>query len=236
VAHRNLDLKLFEIGKAYHPPDADGNWVEEDRLSMAISGDTMRSWRETPRPADFYDLTGGLERLLSHFNITGLELAATESPYLDSTQSFELRLDGAAFGTVGLVQAAKARKFDIKQPVYVLQLSLDPIFKRSQKLTEFCPLPVYPAVTRDIAMVVGETVRVGQLIDLIKSTAGDLAEDVNIFDLYTGKQIGAGEKSVAIAIRFRSSERSLSNAEIDDLQEKIVSKLKDNFKAEIRDS
>ncbi len=235
IARRNLDLRLFEIGKAYHPPDADGNWVEEDRLILVVTGNTTPGWRDKPRAADFYDLTGGLERLTEHFRWPNIELEPAEVSYLDPEQSFALKLDGQAIGSIGLVRSKTARKFDIKQPVFVLQLRLEALSKFSRGLAAFTPLPVYPAVKRDLAMVVAETIQVEKLIGTIKSQGGDLAELVEVFDVYTGKQIGENKKSVAIAMSFRSPERSLSNAEIDELLTDIVSRLKSDFKAEIRD-
>jgi phenylalanyl-tRNA synthetase beta chain len=105
----------------------------------------------------------------------------------------------------------------------------------SHKLTEFVPLPVFPAATRDLAMVVDESARAEELVSTIRSQAGALAETVEVFDVYTGAQIGQGRKSIAIAIVFRAPERSLSNEEIDELQQNIVSRLIKNFNAEIRD-
>lgn len=235
IAHRNLDLRLFEIGKAYFPPDIDDNWVEEDRLILVTTGNTPISWRDKPRPTDFYDLTGGLDRLAKHFHWPRLQFVVAESPYLEPEQSFALMLDGTAVGVAGLVRAKMARRFDIKQAVYILQLKLEPLVQQGHGLAEFEPLPVYPAVMRDLAMVVRETIRVDQLIGTIRSLADDLAEEVEVFDVYTGKQIGAGKKSVAVAMSFRSPERNLSNAEIDELLTRIVSRLKKDFNAEIRD-
>jgi len=235
IAHRNLDLRLFEIGKAYHPPDSKGNWIEEDRLILTVTGSTASNWREKPRPGDFYDLTGGLERLVEHFHWPKVQLEPAEVSYLDPEQSFALNLDGQSIGTAGLVRARVARRFDIKQPVYVLQIQLTPLNQLSRELTEFTSLPVYPAVKRDLAMVVGETVQVEELIQTIRSQAGELAEQVEVFDVYAGKQIGEHKKSVAIAMSFRSHERSLSNTEIDELLTRIVSRLKKDFKSEIRD-
>ena len=107
--------------------------------------------------------------------------------------------------------------------------------RQSRGLTAFAPLPVFPAAKRDLAIVVAESVQVQQLIEVVQSQSGELAEEIEVFDIYTGKQIGEHKKSVAIAMSFRSPERSLSNTEIDELLTRIVSRLKTAFKAEIRD-
>jgi phenylalanyl-tRNA synthetase beta chain len=234
LAHRNIDLKLFEIGKAYCPPDSSGNWVEEERLLLVVTGDTPGNWRDKPRPADFYDLTGGLDRLSAHFHWPKLIFAPCDQPYLDPDQSFALKLGDAVVGSIGLVKGDIARRFEVKQSVYVLQLITKPLYELSHRLAEFAPLPVFPAATRDLAMVVNESTRAEELVEAIRSEAGGMAESVNVFDLYVGKQIGEGRKSIAVAIILRDSDRSLSNVEVDQLQERIVARLKQSFDAEIR--
>jgi phenylalanyl-tRNA synthetase beta chain len=235
LAHRNLDLKLFEIGKVYCPPDAEGRWVEEDRISVAVTGHTLRSWRDKPRPSDFYDIRGALYLLGRHFNWPRLEFGPVEVTYMEPGESYALKLDGQSVGWIGLVHPKVARKFEIKQPVYLLQLKIQPLMEKTLGPVEFQPLPVYPAVTRDLAMVVSESTQAGRLLDTVRTIGGDLAESVELFDLYTGKQIGEGKKSVAVAMTFRSPDRSLSNAEVDKLLEKTVAKLKQDFNAEVRD-
>jgi phenylalanyl-tRNA synthetase beta chain len=235
LAHRNLDMKLFEIGKVYPPPDAKGNWIEEDRLLLAVTGGSAVGWRDKPRPLDFYDLKGGLEALVRHFHWSEIGLEDSEHAYLVAGQSFALKLNGCHIGSAGLVDSTLARRFGVKQPVYVLQVRLAELSEQSRDLTAFAELPVFPAASRDLAIVLDESVRVGAVIDAIGEAGGELAESVAPFDLYAGPQIGEGRKSVAVAIRYRASDRSLSSEEVDDIQARIVARLKEEFKAEIRD-
>lgn len=235
LAHRNLDLRFFEIGKAYFPPDDNGAWVEEDRLMLTVTGNTDGNWRERPRPLDFYDLTGALDRLARHFHWPRFDFEPADIHYLLPEQSFALKFNGSAIGEIGLLSPEIGRKADIKQPVYIAQLKLAPLFEKSHELVEFEPLPVYPAALRDLALVVDESVPVGQVIDVITDIAGELAESTRIFDLYSGKQIAKGKKSVGVAITYRSPGRSLSSEEVDQMQAGIVSELEKKFKAEIRD-
>jgi len=235
LSHRNLDLRFFEIGKAYFPPDGDGEWIEEDRLTLAVTGQTDGNWREKNRPLDFYDLSGALDKLARHFHWPRFEFEPASVNYLQPDLSFALKFNGTVVGEIGQVAAGVAKKTEIKQPVYIAQLKLEPLFEKSHELAEFEPLPVYPAAPRDLALVVDESVRVGEITDLIKNLAGDLAESTRIFDLYSGKQISKGKKSVGVAITYRSAERSLSSGEVDDMQNKIIAELQKKFKAEIRD-
>jgi phenylalanyl-tRNA synthetase beta chain len=235
IAHRHTDLRLFEIGKVYRPPDQSGNWVEEDRLLLAVTGNTLGNWQDKPRPVGFYDLSGGLQQLARHFHWPLLNFGPCDQPYLEPDQSFSVGLNGTSVGSAGLIKPELARKGDIKQPVFVLQVKLAPLFELSHKLAELAPLPVFPAATRDLAIVVNETTRSEELVATIRSEAGALAESVEVFDVYTGAQIGQGRKSIAIGIVYRAPDRSLSSEEVDKLQQNIISRLIKNFNAEIRD-
>jgi len=235
VAHRNTDLRLFEIGKTYPPPDKSDNWREEDNLLLAVTGNTSGNWCDKPRPLGFYDLTGGLQQLARHFHWSPFTFSPCDRPYLEPGQSFSLCINGVVIGSVGQIKPEPARKCDIKQSVYVLQVRLEPLFEAAHRLTEFVPLPVFPAATRDLAIVVDVSTRAEELVSTIRSQAGVLAETIEVFDVYTGDQIGQGRKSIAIAVVFRAPDRSLSSEEIDELQQQIVSRLIQNFNAEIRD-
>jgi phenylalanyl-tRNA synthetase beta chain len=105
----------------------------------------------------------------------------------------------------------------------------------SRTRRRFVPLPSYPAAPRDLAIVVDEQVPAGQILGLVRETAGELAEQVEMFDLYSGKQIESGKKSIGIAITYRSRERSLSSEEVDAAQQRIVAALKSKFTADIRE-
>ncbi len=235
VAHRNLDLRLFEIGKVYFPPTNGDSWREESRLLMAVTGETPVNWRQKPRPLDFYDLTGGLENLTEHFRWGELRFEPQAYPYLDEHISYDLSVAGEKCGMIGQVSASLVEKLDIKQPVYILELELEKLLSLKGGLIEYHPLPQYPAAPRDIALVVARDVPAGKLVAVVKETAGELAEAVKIFDVYTGKQIEKGKKSVAIAITYRSREGSLSSEQVDEMQNKVIANLKKRFNAEIRD-
>ncbi|MCK4631651.1 MAG: phenylalanine--tRNA ligase subunit beta [candidate division Zixibacteria bacterium] len=236
LAHRNMDIRLFEIGRCFFPPDAKDNWVEEDRLVMVVSGHTENSWRSTPRPLDFYDLKGAIDQLAGHFDWPAPDYVAADVPYFDDDISFEVRIDSQKVGEIGQIAKAVSTKLGIKQTIFVADLSLSVLIGKSNRLVEYEPLPVYPSASRDISMTLDEQVRTGDLIAKVKKTAGELARSVQIFDLYAGKQIEKGKKSIAVSIVYRSDERSLESAEVDKQQQDVTDMLKDDFKAEIRDN
>ncbi|MBW1720228.1 MAG: hypothetical protein JRJ43_11860, partial [Deltaproteobacteria bacterium] len=156
-------------------------------------------------------------------------------PFLEDDISFNVLVGGQSSGVIGKVTSSILDRLDIKQPVYVAEIGVEQLLQRSHPLIEFTPLPLYPAAPRDIAIVVDENVRADELVGAVKKSAGYLAESVKIFDLYMGKQIEKGRKSIAIAITYRSQKGSLSSEQVDDLQQKVVDYLKEMFNAEVRD-
>ncbi|MBI5265943.1 MAG: hypothetical protein HY851_01810, partial [candidate division Zixibacteria bacterium] len=244
LAHRNIDLQLFELGAAYFPPGVKGDWYEEDRLMLLVTGSTPQTWRDRPRPTDFYDLKGALDTLLWRLGLAEFEAGQEKGrvqyrsvirPCFEKSQSFEILAGSTVLGVAGLVNQELLKKFDIKQPVCLAELTVSALLSCRRPLTQFAPLPVYPAAPRDLALVVDETVTVGQIVAEVQMSAGQLAESVNIFDLYKGKPIPEGRKSVGITIVYRSAERSLSGEEIEQAQKTVVGRLKSKFNAELRE-
>ncbi len=235
IAHRNIDLRLFEIGRVYLPPVEGAEWKEEDRLSILVTGSTEATWRDKPRTQDFYDLKCAIEATITHFRCDELVLLPKLVPYLDPRVSFEVHAGETLLGFSGKVLPEIARRFDIKQELFISELSIDAIENSGRELIGFEPLPVYPAAPRDIAVLIDESIPVGELVRNIRETAGALAEAVSIFDLYSGKQVQKGKKSVGISITYRSPDRSLSSGEVDAVQVDIVAMVKSKFMAEIRD-
>jgi phenylalanyl-tRNA synthetase beta chain len=235
IAFRSLDLRLFELGKAYFQPDAEDNWVEEERLMVAITGSSRKSWRENPRPYDFYDLLGGLEQLRGHLKWRDLRFQPAKKHFFDSEIAFDLLIDGEPVGWAGQMDRKILAKFEIKQPLYIAELSLNPLIKASNRIVAFEELPIYPSAPRDLAMIVDQTIKAGDIVTKVKKTAGKLAESVEIFDLYTGKQIEEGKKSIAISINYRSRERNLASEEVDAMQAEVIAALAKGFNAVIRD-
>ena len=235
ISHRNTDLHLFEIGTAYFPPDNHHDWREDQRIALAVTGNTPNGWRRTPRPLDFYDLTGAIEHLVAHFHWPAFEYVTGEISYLEPALSFDIRIKGQVIGSIGQVAPKIARLAEIKQPVYMAEFSTTSLLEMNVPIPSFKPLPQFPAAPRDMAFVVDADVLAGDLLTAIRKAAGPLAEEVNIFDLYTGKQIEKGRKSIAVAITYRSSDRSLSGEEVDVVQDNVAVVLKKKFNAEIRD-
>lgn len=232
---RIMDLRLFEVGAVYCPPSKECDWCEPGRLSITVTGQSHSDWRAKPRPMDFFDLKAALDALAVHFHWPEVTFQVIRTAYYEEAVSFEILVGGKTVGQVGKITAAMAKRFDIKQDVYFAELHLPEMMTISGRLSQFTPLPVYPSALRDLAIVVNESVKVGDLINRVKSVAGTLAESVEVFDLYSGKQIEKGKKSIGVAITYRTGERSLSSDEVDKMQQDIIAALKREFIADIRE-
>lgn len=235
MSHRNMDLRMFELGKAYFPPDKNGEWIEDNRILLVVTGNSHINWREKPRALDFYDLTGAINSLSKHFHLSEFEYCPGKMDYFEDKLSYEIKFNGTVIGCIGQVKASLAKASDIKQPLFLAEFSIKLLIENSTQVADFKPLPQFPAAPRDLAILVDSGVPAGDLLSGAKKAAGSLAEKVEIFDLYTGKQIEKGKKSIAISISYRHPDRSLSGEEVDKQQEKVIRSLKEKYNAEIRD-
>ncbi len=235
VSHRSLDLSIFEIGKTYLPPDDKDYWAEDESLVLAVTGNTQHTWRDKPRPRDFYDITGAMKAMATHFGWGDFSFEAKQFSFFEKEISFEISLNNKVCGLIGKMNSKVSKKFGVKQDVFIAELNLAYLLSLSNKLIAYQPLPIYPAALRDLAMIVKEEVQANELLQQVKKSAGKYAESVEIFDLYQGKQIEKGKKSIAISISYRSKESSLESAIVDASQQKVVADLVKKFNVEIRD-
>ncbi len=234
-SHRNLDLTLFEVGSVFHPTGKGQEPKQEEKLLLAVTGNTPQTWRDKPRLLDFYDVSGVITRLASHFKWTMVEYKPKSAPWLDDDLAFEVFINGVSAGMAGQLANAVAKKMDFDAPVFCAELDIAVLLNQSQSRRIFQQLPIYPAAPRDLAMIVASSVKAGDLLAAIKETAGELAESAGIFDIYTGKQIEKGKKSVAISVTYRSAAGSLSGDKVDAAQKKVIDMLQQKFAAVIRD-
>ena len=139
-------------------------------------------------------------------------------------------------GTVGQIHPDVAEKYGIDVPVYTCELLFSTIAALMNTVTIYKPLPKYPAITRDIAFVVEDSMQVGDIIDVIKGVGGKLLENVELFDVYRGQQIEEGKKSVAFALRYRDSQKTLTDEEVTKIHSKILKALEERLGILLREA
>ncbi|XCN72977.1 MAG: phenylalanine--tRNA ligase subunit beta [Candidatus Electrothrix aestuarii] len=245
INFQQTDIRLFEIGKVFTYLDSKEQPSERYQLSAVVSG--ARYPAASPlyfsdEHADIYDIKGAVQRLLQVLrlhgksgNISFLPLEGEGAPYADAGCSLRIMDGEEQLGLVGKLSKAAAKAFSIKQDVFFAELELAALMDLSVFEKTFTPLPRYPSVKRDIALLVPENVAAGDLLHEIRSHEKQHVVYADIFDVYSGKPIEEGMKSVALTVTYRSEERTLDDATVDGFHEKIVNALMSRFGGRYRE-
>ncbi len=217
------DIKLFEIAKVFQKGGME--LPDETRCIGIVYLYTpgQRLWED--RPDVFYLLKGVVEKLFQVSNISDFSFARTTEPFLHPGRSSDIWVDKKKIGFVGILSPQIKAEFDmreIKEDIGVAELNLDLLFSCKQRTIEYTPLPKFPPIRRDIALLVDKSLEAETIFSLIKTYSTDIIEDVNIFDVYEGKNIPEGKKSVATSIIYRSNERTLKDEEVDRVHRDLI--------------
>jgi phenylalanyl-tRNA synthetase beta chain len=242
AGQRNLNnglnrVRLFECGLVFAP----GKPAPSESLKLGILACGERenqSWDRKPGIFDFFDLKGALEFLFESLKIKGVcysQNYKNPKPFLHPGRSVELLLDGAVIGWAGELDASVLKAWDIKEKLYCSELELEPILKlMAGAVSQFSELPKFPAVKRDLAVMVPRPVTSREILEAVTKTGGAILERAELFDLYAGDQVEKGQKSLAFSLSYRHPERTLNDAEVNQVHQEIVKALKDKFGAGIR--
>jgi len=232
-------VALFEIGSVYLASEEGVLPDEPARLCMGMAGrrETAGWMGGDEGLMDFFDLKGVLEALADGWRIDDVHYEPTEHPTFYPGRVARLSLpDGAYLGTAGQVHPLVARQFDMPGdiPLLAAELDLDALLAAIPAGFKVEPSPQYPAVYRDIALVVDDGVPAAEVQRLITQTGGRMLADVSLFDVYRGEQLPAGKKSLAYALAFQSPTKTLTDKEANKLRDKIVRRLEREIGAQLR--
>jgi phenylalanyl-tRNA synthetase beta chain len=250
LSHKNNDVALFEIGRVFAPgrsaaPAAKSpstslaNAKEERHLAIALTG--VRNplfWSGGDRGAtfDLYDLKGILEEFLDQFGVRGFMISRDSAPSGLFFESGSIQLGKFCLGQLGQLRPNLAKSYDLRDAVFIAEVNLDLLLARRNTTKAFKPFPTLPSIRRDIAMIVPESISHEHVLQVIKQAKPLNLESIEIFDVFRGKNIPDGQKSVAYALTYRSKDRNLTDAEVNANQEKLVSQLKTVLKAVVRET
>ncbi|MFD2114409.1 phenylalanine--tRNA ligase subunit beta [Paenibacillus yanchengensis] len=239
---KNDSLAFFEIGSVYHTNEVKLTKLpnEKHRFAALITGQKQQEqWNVKAQSVDFYDAKGITETIFEVLGVTEYMTYAAAQPenfHPGRTAAIYMQLaDGSeqVIGYVGQLHPSLQLAADLAD-TYVVELALEPLYARADAEIEYIPLPRYPAIERDIALVVDETIAAAQLLAVARAAAGELLESARIFDVYTGDKLGAGKKSVAVALIYRHSERTLTDEEVTERHQHVVEQLEQTFAAQLR--
>lgn len=223
-SYRNKSARLYELGKIYLPRE-DGLADEPKYLSLGAYGDGV----------DFFSFKGSIETLLHELRITDVKyVACTDNDSYHPGRCAKVYAGETYLGVFGQIHPLVAANYGMDTEVYTAELSFDAMYEKRGDIPVYQPLPKFPAVTRDIAVVCDEAVTVGALEECIRRGAKGLLKDVSLFDIYRGPGVAIGKKSVAFNLVLRADDRSLTGEEADEDVQSILAALKADHNAVLR--
>ena len=259
--HEDEGLWLFEIGRRYLPTKelADGKGLATERptLGAAITGPLAQSWESGVRDADFFDLKGVMETLLGGLKVSDWRVRPTQHPTFHPGRCARLEVralpaseadapsnaQGAALvsagdwlpvGVLGEVHPEVAQRFDLSGRVYLMELDLERLFLAVPERVRSLPIPRYPPVRRDLAVVVDTATPEMDVLDVIRAAGGELLREATLFDVYVGEGIPTSKKSLAYALSYQAPDRTLTDVEVERAHAAIVAALDKRLGAALR--
>ena len=225
LKRKNKAVRLFEMNPVYLPKELPLRELPDERLHLILGGSG---------DMDFFAMKGAVENILGVRRVAGeVEFRPGGGTYLHPGRKAEIFIDGVRIGEMGEIHPDVADNFEISQRAYVAELDLKTVFEIAEAGIRFTALPRFPAIERDIAVIVDEQAQAGAIGRFIEKHGGKYLEKAVLFDVYQGKGIPEGKKSLAYAPSFRSKEGTLTDGDIE--MEKLLSALKQAFGAELRE-
>lgn len=240
LARKTYDVAFFEIGRVFQPggEGSQNSTKEGRRVALALTGKRHQVfWSGGERDArfDLYDLKGMLEEFLEQLGVRGISFTRREAATEFFLESATIQLGRLELGQVGQLQPALAKENDLRDAVLLAELDLDQLLARRNPSKNFKPLPQYPSIGRDVALVLANSVTHEEVLQSIKQAKPANLESVELFDVFRGKNVPEGQKSMAYAFIYRSADRTLTDAEVNSTHEKLVGQLREKLKATIRE-
>jgi phenylalanyl-tRNA synthetase beta chain len=252
LSRKTYDVALFEVGRVFNVAQASSpagspgvplgvasGAREERRVAIALTGQRASLfWSGNDREAKFdvYDLKGLLEEFLEQFGLRGLNYVRRQDSTALLLESATVNLGRFQLGEFGQLLPPLARQYDLRDAVLLAELNLDVLLARRNTAKSFRPLPAFPAIRRDVAMLVPEATTHEAVLQVVKQAKPANLETTELFDVFRGKNVPPGQKSVAYAFTYRHAERTLTDAEVNAAHEKLVAQLKQRLQAVVRES
>jgi phenylalanyl-tRNA synthetase beta chain len=263
VSRKNYDVALFEVGRVFKnvaqtsssagspgvPPggatESRANsqagslcHIEERRVAIALTGQrALPFWSGNERDAKFdtCDLKGVLEEFFDQFGLRGMTFARRAESTALFLESATISLGKNQIGEFGQLLPALAKKYDLRDAALLAELNLDLLLARRNPARSFKPLPQFPSIRRDVAMLVPEATTHDAVLQIVKQTKPANLEAVELFDVFRGKHVPEGQKSVAYAFTYRAVDKTLTDAEANAVHAKVVDAFKAQLKAMVRE-
>lgn len=235
VSMGSRDLRLFEVARVFTDEGA-ALPVEEHHLSVLFFREKTPSlWKE--EAPDFYVVKGALQSLMDDLRVGDYLFQPSSEPFLHPGKSGDILVSGRKIGFVGVLHPDIVAGLSLKvspQDILVAEIDLDALLGTAREKVTYSPLPRYPFIDRDIALVVDETLPSAAIMEHLRAYPTELIEEVSLFDFYKGKNIPAGKKSLAFTLRYRAKDRTLTDSEIEELHGKLTAYITEKTGATVR--
>ncbi|MBO5680942.1 MAG: hypothetical protein J6T08_04435, partial [Lentisphaeria bacterium] len=235
IARKNLDLALFEIGHVFCK-NTEKFPEERDELSIAVTGriHPERFSAERAVVADFYDLKGFLESLLTARKVKNFQFRAAEDPRFLKGHCAEVLVNKRVAGVFGEVVPALTKGMRLSTPLFVAMIQLKELLTAEERTLLYDPISPFPSTSRDVAFIAPKELEHRIVVDFIQKAHLPNLERVELFDIFEGEAVGEGRKSMAYSLIFRSAERTLTDDEVNSSYEKLRQKLERGLGVELR--
>lgn len=236
TSRKNHDVALFEIGRVFR--NENGQTKENRNVALAVTGQrALNFWSGDDRDAKFdaYDLKGLVEEFLEQFGLRGVAFGKRAESTALFLESAAVTLGGKLpLGELGQLLPTLAKKYDLRDAVFLAEFNLDLLISKRNPAKAFKALPQFPSSRRDVAMLVPETVTHAAVLAAVKQAKAANLEFVELFDVFRGKGIPEGQKSLAYAFTYRATDKTLTDADVNSAHEKVTDALKAQLQAELR--
>ncbi|MGI8469632.1 MAG: hypothetical protein ACR2N3_14395, partial [Pyrinomonadaceae bacterium] len=241
--HQEKNLRLFEIGKAFsnakckmqNAKSDEDLPTERELLAIVLTGgETFQNKSLIIREFDFYDAKGALEAAADAINSPTLEFSAKDAKHLRKGQSAEILLDGKSIGTIGRLNDEISNNYKFRQPVFVGEIDLQSLLEAKQQSVLYHSLSIFPAVERDVSLLVKRSTSFAEIKKTIEGENYELLRGIEFVDVYEGKGVADDERSLTIRLEYRSDERTLIEAEVEEIHRKILETLESKLNAKQR--
>jgi phenylalanyl-tRNA synthetase beta chain len=233
INRKNKDLQLFEFGKTYHTTGV-GNYLEREHLSLYLTGESKpASWKSKATDQDFFEAKGIASAIIQ---LCGLKAPAfTKTAINDFAIALTASVNNKTLLTVGEVSTAKLKTFDIKQPVYFIDIDWLLLLQLNgaEKIT-YKEVSKFPAVQRDLALVVDTNVTFESIENVVGKVKNTTLQQVQLFDIFESDKLGKDKKSMAVSFTFLNEEKTMTDKEIDSMMNRLIQSFETELQAEIR--
>lgn len=238
-ARQIAQAAIFEIGTVYHQ-DAAGTCHEARHLGIGLMGRPQQGdqlQRKPPTREEMFGWIKGVwERLAAHHRVKNWSLEPQLFPFFEPGYGFALHVHGQPAGWMGLIMPSIRKEWRITEPLAVLEVNASPIAHHAPERLVYQPVPAYPSVSRDVALVADAGTRHEDLVAAMKKAGPPELEQIQLFDIFTGASVGAGRRSLAYTLTYRSGQRTLTDDEVNVYHNNVKRALREVMHVEIRDS